>query len=86
MDVIHEDLNRVINKPYTDSIDSNDRPDKIVSQEFWIKHIKRNQSMIVDYFTGQFKSKLTCPDCGKISITFDPFMSMPLQLISHSQA
>ncbi len=54
MDVIHEDLNRVINKPYTDSIDSNDRPDREVSQEFWIKHIKRNQSMIVDYFTGQF--------------------------------
>ena len=24
---------------------------------------------------GQFKSKITCPDCNKISITFDPFLS-----------
>ena len=29
---------------------------------------------------GQYKSKLVCPDCGKVSITFDPFMSVSLPI------
>ena len=40
----------------------------------------RNNSIIVDYFQGQLKSTLVCPDCGKISITFDPFMYLSLPL------
>lgn len=31
---------------------------------------------------GQYKSTLVCPDCGKISITFDPFMYLSLPLPS----
>lgn len=27
---------------------------------------KRNDSFIVDLFQGQYKSKLTCPVCGKV--------------------
>lgn len=29
---------------------------------------------------GQFKSTVRCPDCDKISITFDPFMSISLPI------
>ena len=29
---------------------------------------------------GQYKSTLVCPDCGKISITFDPFMMISLPI------
>jgi len=51
-----------------------------VATESWDAHKKRNNSIIVDLFHGQFKSKLICPDCGKISITFDPFnmLSIPI--------
>lgn len=35
---------------------------------------------MVDWFQGQLKSTLVCPDCGKISITFDPFMYLSLPL------
>lgn len=35
-------------------------------------------------FQGQYKSTLVCPVCGKVSVTFDPFMylSLPLQFAS----
>ena len=43
-------------------------------------HIKRNQSIITDLMTGQYKSRVTCPDCKKESITFDPFITLTLPI------
>ena len=48
--------------------------------ESWIAHIKRNQSIITDLMTGQYKSKVTCPTCSKESITFDPFITVTLPI------
>ena len=36
--------------------------------------------MIIDLFTGLYQSTLICPDCGKKSITFDPFNDLTLPL------
>ncbi|KAL4471572.1 hypothetical protein ABPG74_008465 [Tetrahymena malaccensis] len=80
LDGLHEDLNRVKVKKYTESIDSNGRPDQVVAKESWLNHLKRNQSIIVDLMQGQFKSKVTCPDCSKESITFDPFLTCSLPI------
>jgi len=30
--------------------------------------------------TGQYKSKVTCPDCHMQSITFDPFITVTLPI------
>lgn len=30
--------------------------------------------------TGQYRSKVTCPDCQKESITFDPFITVTLPI------
>ena len=30
--------------------------------------------------TGQYKSRVTCPDCNKESITFDPFITVTLPI------
>lgn len=30
--------------------------------------------------TGQYKSKVTCPDCNKTSITFDPFITLTVPI------
>jgi len=30
--------------------------------------------------TGQYRSKVTCPDCYKESITFDPFITVTLPI------
>ncbi|XP_058975366.1 ubiquitin carboxyl-terminal hydrolase 32 isoform X3 [Musca domestica] len=80
LDALHEDLNRVMEKPYSELKDSNGRPDKIVAAEAWSQHHARNQSIIIDLFYGQLKSKVSCMCCGRESVRFDPFslLSLPL--------
>ncbi|KAH8388821.1 hypothetical protein KR215_000251 [Drosophila sulfurigaster] len=80
LDALHEDLNRVMEKPYSELKDSNGRPDKIVAAEAWSQHHARNQSIIIDLFYGQLKSKVSCLSCGHESVRFDPFslLSLPL--------
>uniref|UniRef100_A0A8C5HXC8 Ubiquitin carboxyl-terminal hydrolase n=1 Tax=Gouania willdenowi TaxID=441366 RepID=A0A8C5HXC8_GOUWI len=80
LDGLHEDLNRIRKKPYIQLKDANGRPDKVVAEEAWENHIKRNDSIIVDIFHGLFKSTLVCPVCSKISVTFDPFCYLTLPL------
>ncbi|XP_029457088.1 ubiquitin carboxyl-terminal hydrolase 19 isoform X3 [Rhinatrema bivittatum] len=80
LDGLHEDLNRIQNKPYTETVDSDGRPDEVVAEEAWQRHKMRNDSFVVDLFQGQYKSKLVCPICSKVSITFDPFLYLPVPL------
>ncbi|XP_033968378.1 ubiquitin carboxyl-terminal hydrolase 15-like isoform X5 [Pseudochaenichthys georgianus] len=80
LDGLHEDLNRIRQKPYIQLKDANGRPDKLVAEEAWENHIKRNNSIIVDIFHGLFKSTLVCPVCAKVSVTFDPFCYLTLPL------
>ena len=53
LDGLHEDLNRVVNKPYDELKDSDGRPDDVVAQEAWENHVRRNKSVIVDLFHGK---------------------------------
>ncbi|XP_043093152.1 ubiquitin carboxyl-terminal hydrolase 15-like isoform X2 [Puntigrus tetrazona] len=80
LDGLHEDLNRIRKKPYIQLKDADGRHDKVVAEEAWENHIKRNDSIIVDIFHGLFKSTLVCPVCAKISVTFDPFCYLTLPL------
>jgi len=85
LDGLHEDLNRVKVKPYTNNVESNGREDNVVANETWETYLKRNDSIIVDKLQGQYKSKLVCPCCGRTSIIFDPFMylTVPLPIEKH---
>ncbi|KAK6935626.1 Peptidase C19, ubiquitin carboxyl-terminal hydrolase [Dillenia turbinata] len=82
LDGLHEDLNRVKQKPYIEAKDANGRPHEEVAEECWKNHKARNDSLIVDVCQGQYKSTLVCPVCNKISITFDPFMYLSIPLPS----
>ncbi|XP_020575146.1 ubiquitin carboxyl-terminal hydrolase 9-like [Phalaenopsis equestris] len=82
LDGLHEDLNRVKNKPYIEVKDSDGRSDEEVAYESWKNHKARNDSIIVDVCQGQYKSTLVCPVCSKVSVTFDPFMYLSLPLPS----
>lgn len=42
LDTLHEDLNRVLNKPYVELNAGSDKPDTQVAKEFWEGHLKRN--------------------------------------------
>uniref|UniRef100_A0A182NQT2 ubiquitinyl hydrolase 1 n=1 Tax=Anopheles dirus TaxID=7168 RepID=A0A182NQT2_9DIPT len=86
LDSLHEDLNRVMEKPYTELKDSDGRSDVVVATEAWSQHHARNQSIIVDLFYGQLKSKVTCQGCGRDSVRFDPFslLSLPLPVENYT--
>ncbi|RWS11041.1 ubiquitin carboxyl-terminal hydrolase 19-like protein [Dinothrombium tinctorium] len=84
LDSLHEDVNRIKNKPYFANSISSDSdtqiPDEELADEFWRKYRMRNDSIIVDLFQGQYKSKLVCPKCFKVSITFDPFLYLSIPI------
>ncbi|KAF8916239.1 hypothetical protein CPB85DRAFT_1374694 [Mucidula mucida] len=83
LDGLHEDLNRVLKKPYVEKPDwegGGDLELATLAQTSWDGYMKRNDSVIVDLFQGQYQSTLVCPECDKVSITFDPFMYLTLPL------
>ncbi|XP_054718622.1 ubiquitin carboxyl-terminal hydrolase 32-like [Uloborus diversus] len=84
LDGLHEDLNRVHEKPYSGLKDSDGRPDEEVAHEAWENHVRREQSIIVDLFHGQLQSTVKCKVCGHTSVRYDPFnyLSLPLPMES----
>ena len=83
LDGLHEDLNRVLSKPYIEVKDETEhKPDAVAAREAWERHLQRDNSIIVDLFQAQLKSTLICPVCAKISITFDPFMYLSVPIPS----
>ncbi|WZH44855.1 Ubiquitin carboxyl-terminal hydrolase 12 [Fusarium acuminatum] len=53
---------------------------KAMADKVWDITRLRDDSVIADLFTGLYKSTLKCPECGKISITFDPFNNLTLPI------
>lgn len=80
LDGLHEDLNRVLNKPYVPEIDSDGKLQEDVAVEAWKAYLLRNRSVIVDIFQGQLRNILSCLACGYQSFTFDPFMYMTVPI------
>ncbi|CAN0571368.1 unnamed protein product, partial [Ectocarpus sp. 12 AP-2014] len=84
LDALHEDVNRVIDKPYVAAPDDDDaesgRSDQDLADEAWDRHVQRNRSVIVDLFQGQLKMECRCTVCNKKSVTFDPFMYLSVPI------
>jgi len=86
LDGLQEDLNRIDKKPYIEKPDSTDEMvhDRVALREMadkcWDIYKKRNDSVITDLFAGMYKSTVVCPVCEKVSIIFDPFNNLTLQL------
>lgn len=67
LDGLHEDLNRIIEKPYIEIPDFDDHlRDEDIAELFWSYHKSRNDSIVVDLFQGQYKSRLVCEECKKV--------------------
>ncbi|ETV95896.1 hypothetical protein H310_10934 [Aphanomyces invadans] len=83
---LSEDLNRIHDKPYISQPDSDGRYDSDLADEWWRNHLKREVSIVVALFTGQYKSLLTCSACGFKSARFEPFtfLQVPLPEPTHN--
>ena len=83
---LNEDLNRTTKKQYIEMKEKqDDETDEICAKRYWQCNLKRNDSIITDLFYGQYKSTITCPDCNWIKITFDPFDSITLPLLTQER-
>lgn len=86
LDGLQEDLNRIQKKPYIEKPDSTDdmvgNPAALrqMAAKCWDIYKARNDSVITDLFAGMYKSTVVCPVCDKVSIIFDPFNNLTLQL------
>jgi ubiquitin carboxyl-terminal hydrolase 4/11/15 len=80
LDFLHEDLNRIIDKPPAIELFGDGTNDADVADRFWRSYKNRNDSVIVDLFHGLFRSQLTCPNCNQISVVFDPYSSISVPL------
>uniref|UniRef100_A0A3Q2R2D5 ubiquitinyl hydrolase 1 n=1 Tax=Fundulus heteroclitus TaxID=8078 RepID=A0A3Q2R2D5_FUNHE len=78
MDKLHTEINR---RPYVK------RTGKEISEEanvMWKKHLERDDSIIVDIFSGQLRSSLHCSVCSHYSNTFDVFCDLSLPIPKRS--
>jgi ubiquitin carboxyl-terminal hydrolase 4/11/15 len=69
LDGLHEDLNRILKKPYVEKPEwegGGSRELLELAQKSWEGYMMRNDSVIVDLFQGQYKSTLICPECSKV--------------------
>ena len=82
LEKLHEDLNRNKEKQYIELNEKGENEDDIdACNRWWETHQKRDNSIIMDLFSGQYKSTLRCPYCDRISITYDQFscLELPIQ-------
>ena len=83
LDGLHEDVNKVLKKPYVENRDSDGtEPDSVAADAWWGDHKKRNESIVTNTLVGQYKSTLKCPQCDRVSVSFDPFQYVTLALPS----
>jgi hypothetical protein len=88
LDGIHEDVNKILKKPYVENRESDGtEEDSVVVNHCWDDYKRRNESIVTDTIVGQYKSTLKCPQCDRVSVTFDPFqyvtLSLPCKNIRH---
>jgi hypothetical protein len=74
LDGIHEDLNRVRQKPHVENVVGDGTNDVTIAHEAWDRYKRRNDSFVVDTFQGQMRSRVTCSECKNMSVSFDPYM------------
>ena len=81
LEKLHEDLNRNSEKKYIELNEKGDNETDIeASNRWWEAHLQRDNSFIMDLFSGQYKSTVRCPYCDKISITYDQFSCLELPI------
>ncbi|KAI0642296.1 cysteine proteinase [Trametes meyenii] len=85
LDGLHEDLNRVLNKPQISSTPQREAelerlPTQIASEQEWEIYRMRDDSLVVDFFQGQYRNRMECLTCSKTSTTYNTFMYLTLPI------
>ena len=83
LEKLHNDLNRA-NGGENEYIKMKEKlgneTESQAALRWWKNHLRKNDSIIVDLFYGQLRNKIICDECKYNSITYDPFMTLPLYI------
>ena len=71
LDGLHEDLNRIIEKPKIESTPEREAelerlPTQLASEQEWQIYRMRDDSLVVDFFQGQYRNRMECLTCHKV--------------------
>ncbi|KAF9320695.1 ubiquitin-specific protease doa4 [Podila horticola] len=88
LDGLHEDLKRDPRPPppgdnegsEADEVRMEKLPEYEASEIAWQRYLRRDDSIVVSLFQGQFKNRLCCSKCGKTSTTYNAFMYLALPI------
>ena len=81
LEKLHEDLNRNKEKVYIELNEKGENETDIQAcNRWWETHQKRDNSIINDLFSGQYKNTVRCPFCERVSITYDQFSCLELPI------
>ena len=71
LDKLHEDVNRVASKPYTLKLEGDGSNDIAIARDTFLRLRQRDDSFVRDLFGSLMRSQLTCPTCGRVSVSFE---------------
>ena len=81
LSLLSEDLNKTEKKSYKELKEKSPNESELeCAKRFWEMHIRRNDSIITDLFSGLLKSEVVCSQCRYNNITFDPFNTLTLAI------
>ncbi|RDX51268.1 cysteine proteinase [Lentinus brumalis] len=83
LDGLHEDLNRILQKPQIERTPEREAeleklPTQIASEQEWQIYRMRDDSLVVDFFQGQYRNRMECLTCHRTSTTYNTFMYLTL--------
>ena len=83
LNFLHEEINKENIKSkslFYEPPKGENETDIAASQRFWNLFRRKNNSIIIDLFYGQFKNVTRCLSCGHCTTSFDIFNILPLEI------
>jgi hypothetical protein len=82
LDKLHEDVNKVTKKPYTEKPEGDGSNDDAVAAETWTKEGLREDSEVKDVVGSLLRSQLVCLTCSKRTVYFEYHQTLQLAIPS----
>ena len=76
---INIELNRVNPSEYKENVIVQNRPKKVIFNDFIIDNNNKENSVITDLFIGYLRFEFIC-DCGEVQYNFGQFLDLPLRI------
>lgn len=82
---LHNDLNSIKSPVSHENPDYDGQSDEDLSSIYWMNHLRRDASLIVSMFQGQFKTHLQCTSCYHEIVKYHPFLFLSVSLPENHQ-